>query len=117
MNKSEQNLAGAAAAVLLTTAGYIAGAVINPKPPKPPKAPKPICGCGHHYSMHGDGACSWTNTKKVVVERSRPRTSTDEYGRSTTTYAHEQFDYVQETCPCKTYAGPQHVPALVVDNS
>jgi len=54
--------------------------------------PKPICGCGHHYSLHGeDGTCR-------AVSREIQEAST----KGTT--------WVNQACGCARYTGPEPLP-------
>ena len=58
--------------------------------PKPLADPKPICGCGHHVSFHGDGKgpCAWEGEK----------------------FYRSGVGTVKPTCKCLRYVGPEVYP-------
>jgi hypothetical protein len=54
--------------------------------------PQPVCGCGHHYSLHdGEGGCHGTH--RVVEQVSRD-------GKT----------WATEACGCARYTGPEPLP-------
>lgn len=118
MNHNVKGLVGAVVTgVGGIVAGYAAGAINNPKPPKY-EEPKPICGCGHHISMHDDQGCHYTGVNRILKARteSQVESKVDRDGAKkskTVVPAREDFDNVQVSCGCKKYVGPEPLPTYI----
>lgn len=119
MNHNAKGLLGALVTGLSgVAAGYVAGAINNPKPPVY-KEPEPICGCGHHRSFHDDNGCHHVGTHRMLAARTDPEieTKTDkETGlkkSKTLVPASESYNTVSTECGCKGYVGPEPLPTYV----
>lgn len=103
-------LAAAAAALSLFWSGY-ATARMRKEPEKKPdqiEASKPVCGCGHHYAVHGDdGVC--TSITQGVVSREPKVMKTGYEGEDHEVHYVEKFEQIP--CPCKRYTGPEPLPS------
>lgn len=119
MNNNVKGLAGAlVTGVAGVAAGYIAGAINNPKPPIY-KEPEPICGCKHHRSFHDDKGCHYVANNRVlasatepVVETKRDKDTGVEKSK-TLVPASASYNNVSTECGCKGYVGPEPLPTYV----
>ena len=71
-------------------AGVLVGRLLpgrrgRPKLSKPSPPPKPVCGCGHHRSYHGNGGACQQKVNRGLIEG---------WG----------------SCGCKQYVGPEPLP-------
>lgn len=82
----------------------------EPAKPLPPKEPQPICGCGHHYSVHDDANVCHSISNQLVSRE--PKVMKVGY-EGEDHEVHYVEKYAQVPCSCQRYTGPEPLPTYI----
>lgn len=81
------------------------------------REPDTVCGCGHHFALHGPKGCSHAVAERLLVERGQPQTHRHGFNneKRMVTYGVEKWDTVTTPCGCQRYVGPEPLPRYTTD--